>query len=110
MNPSYQLIYKIFSETGLRTKEVLFLEEKCIEDARYEGLKQLKYLPYKTLSARKKKGVPSYHKIMITERLADEIMYRYLLLSGHIYRHLSKPVRHNLFAAIRKYTTQVVYA
>jgi integrase len=73
VNPSYQLIYKIFSETGLRTKEVLFLEENCIEDARYEGLKQLKYLTHKTLSARKKKGVPSYHKIMITEGLADEI-------------------------------------
>jgi len=73
LNPSYQLIYKIFSETGLRTKEVLFLEDTCIENARYDGLKQLKYLPYKTLLARKKKGLPSYHKIMITERLADEI-------------------------------------
>lgn len=74
LNPSYQLIYKIFSETGLRTKEVLFLEENCIESSRYEGLKQLKYLPHKILSAKKKKGVPSYHKIMITEVLADEIM------------------------------------
>ena len=53
LNPSYQLIYKIFSETGL---------------------KQLKYLPHKILSAKKKKGVPSYHKIMIIEALADEIM------------------------------------
>lgn len=74
LNPSYQLIYKIFSETGLRTKEVLFLEEDCIESSRYEGLKQLKYLPHKILSAKKKKGLPSYHKIMITEALADEIM------------------------------------
>lgn len=74
LNASYQLIYKIFSETGLRTKEVLFLEETCIESTRYEGLKQLKYLPHKTLSARKKKGVPSYHKILITETLADEIL------------------------------------
>jgi integrase len=74
LNPSYQLIYKIFSETGLRTKEVLFLEENCIESSRYEGLKQLKYLPHKILSAKKKKGVPIYHKIMITEALADEIM------------------------------------
>ena len=31
-------------------------------------------MTHKTLSARKKKGVPSYHKIMITERLADEII------------------------------------
>lgn len=74
LNPSYKLIYKIFSETGLRTKEVLFLEENCIESSRYEGLKQLKYLPHKILSAKKRKGVPSYHKIMITETLADEIV------------------------------------
>ncbi|MBN4069537.1 hypothetical protein JYT99_01335 [bacterium AH-315-E09] len=55
LNSSYQLVYKIFSETGLRTKEVLFLEENCIESARYKGLKQLKYLPHKILSAKKRK-------------------------------------------------------
>lgn len=69
----YKLIYLIFSNTGMRTKEVLFLEADCLEKSRYENLIQLKYKPYKVLSARRRAGAGDYHRVLITAALADEI-------------------------------------
>ncbi|MCR4436678.1 MAG: site-specific integrase [Clostridiales bacterium] len=73
LDPIYKLIYLIFSSTGMRTKEVLFLEADCLEASRYENLLQLKYKPYKVLSARRRAGVGDYHRVLITAALADEI-------------------------------------
>jgi len=67
------LLYRIFSATGMRMKEVLFLEADCLEPSQYEGVVQLKYKQYKTLTARRKAGVPDYHRVLILKALADEI-------------------------------------
>jgi hypothetical protein len=75
--PLYKLLYDIFINTGLRLKEVFFLKDDCIEDSHYDGVCQLKFTPYKVLSARRKHGVDDCHRIMITQSLADRI-------SGHI--------------------------
>jgi len=73
LNEMDQLVYKIFSNTGLRTKEVLFLEEDCIEMTRYEGLMAIRYKPYKVINARKKHSLSEYNRVMIHLTFADEI-------------------------------------
>lgn len=71
--PIHALLYQIFSNTGMRTKEVLFLKEDCLEPSRFDNLVQLKYMPHKTLSARRKNGVSDYHRVLIPMPLADKI-------------------------------------
>jgi hypothetical protein len=73
LDPVQALLYRIFSATGMRMKEVLFLEADCLEPSQYEGVVQLKYKQYKTLTARRKAGVPDYHRVLILKELADEI-------------------------------------
>lgn len=73
LNVHHALMYKIFSETGMRLKEVFLLEEDCLERSRYEGFALLKYKQYKTLRARRKRGLPEYHQILICDKLAQEI-------------------------------------
>lgn len=73
LDESQRLIYHIFSQTGMRMKEVLFLEENCLEETQYEGLMQIRYTPYKTLKARRKKGAPDYHRVFISQELAEDI-------------------------------------
>lgn len=75
ISPVYALLYRIFSATGMRMKEVLFLEADCLESARYADVMQLRYRQYKTLTARRKTGVPDYHRILISKALADEIAW-----------------------------------
>lgn len=69
----YQLLFKIFSNTSMRAKEVLFLEADCLEKSKYEDYVLLKYKPYKVLSARRKAGVGDYHRVLIPCSLANEI-------------------------------------
>ena len=76
LQETYQLLFKIFSNTGMRAKEVLFLEEDCLEKARYDGYETLKYKPYKVLKARRKTGIGDYHRILIPSFLADDIRKR----------------------------------
>ena len=73
LDPIYKLIYLIFSNTGMRTKEVLFLEADCLEKSRYENLIQIKYKPYKVLAARRRAGAGDYHRVLIMSALADII-------------------------------------
>ena len=61
--PQYRLLYDLFMNTGLRLKEVYFLEEDCIEESRYP----------KTLSARRRHGAGDYHRIMIPKDVADRL-------------------------------------
>lgn len=75
--PLHRLLYNIFANTGLRLKEVFFLEEDCIEPSRYPGIFQLKFKPHKVLTARRRHSAGDYHRIMIPQNLADE-------LSAHI--------------------------
>lgn len=73
LSPLNKLLYDIFSNTGLRLKEVYFLEADCIEPSHYENICQLKFKPHKVLAARKRHGTGDYHRIMIPKNLADRI-------------------------------------
>mgnify|MGYP002924495002 FL=1 len=68
-----QLVFQIFMETGMRAKEVAFLEESCLEKARHEGRVKLRYIPYKSLTARRRAGIEDYHYVYISEDLAAQI-------------------------------------
>lgn len=74
LNKTHQLIYRIFSHTGMRMKEVLFLQADCIEPSRYENLSQIKYTLYKVLSARRKAGLEDKHRVLVPAELATEIL------------------------------------
>jgi len=41
LSEEYQLIYKIFSQTGMRAKEVVFLEDGCVTKSRYDSVLSL---------------------------------------------------------------------
>jgi len=69
----YALLYKIFSNTGMRAKEAFFLEADCIEPSMHEDLFQIRYTPYKVLAARRKAGLDDFHRVLIHAKLADEI-------------------------------------
>lgn len=73
LSPMNRLLYNIFSNTGLRLKEVFFLEYDCLEPSRYDNLYQLKFKPYKVLMARKRNNAEDYHRVLISKNLADEI-------------------------------------
>lgn len=70
----HKLLYDIFINTGLRLREVFFLEIDCVEESRYEGICQLKFKPYKVLAARRRHGAGDYHRAMIEQALADKII------------------------------------
>jgi len=73
LHPLHKLLYDIFTNTGLRLKEVFFLETDCVEGSRYDGVCQLKFKPYKVLSARRRRGVGDYHRVMVPQSIADNI-------------------------------------
>jgi integrase len=73
LSSTHKLLFDIFFNTGLRLKEVFFLETDCIEASRYEGIYQLKFKPYKVLAARRRHGAGDYHRVMIPQPLADSI-------------------------------------
>ena len=73
LSPLHKLLYDIFVNTGLRLKEVFFLEADCIEESRYAGVCQLKFTPYKVIAARRRHGIGDYHRVMIPQALADKI-------------------------------------
>jgi integrase len=69
----HRLLYQIFSQTGMRTKEAVFLEADCLERTNYDDVFNLRYTPYKVLSARRRHGREDHHSVMITKELAEEI-------------------------------------
>lgn len=75
LNETDRLIFEIFSETGMRAKEVAFLEADCLTKARYgDGdAVLLKFIPYKTLKARRRNGLSDYHDVYIPAELAEKI-------------------------------------
>ena len=54
-------------------KEVSFLEEGCLETARYYGIAKLKYVPNKMLKVRRRNGIGEYRSVYISAELAEEI-------------------------------------
>lgn len=73
LNETDRLVFEIFSETGMRAKEAVFLEADCLEEARHENAVKLKYIPYKTLKARRRNGLNEYHSVYISAELAEKI-------------------------------------
>jgi len=73
LSETHQLVFEIFTETGMRAKEVAFLEAGCLEEARNENTFKLKYIPYKTLKARRRNGLSEYHSVYISMELAEKI-------------------------------------
>jgi len=39
------MVFEIFTETGMRAKEEAFLGAGCLEEACYENMFKLKYIP-----------------------------------------------------------------
>lgn len=70
-----RLVFYIFSETGMRAKEIAFLEADCLEKARYGDGEtvMLKFISYKTLKARRHNGLDDYQHIYISKSLAAKI-------------------------------------
>lgn len=73
LNETDRLVFEIFSETGMRAKEVTFLEADCLETARYENAFKLKYIPYKILKSRRRNGISEYHSVYISAELTEKI-------------------------------------
>lgn len=68
------LVLRIFNETGMRAKEVAFLEEDCLEKTRTGKHAMLKFVPYKVMKARRKAGLGDYHRVQISLELAGLIV------------------------------------
>lgn len=79
LSNTYKLVFEIFSQTGMRAKEVACLEADCLKESRYDNGVGLKYIPYKTLKHRRKKGVGDYHIVYISEELAEKIKEQIIL-------------------------------
>lgn len=90
LRPLHKLLYDIFSNTGLRLKEVFFLEEDCIESSRYPGIFQLKFKPHKVLASRRRCSAGDYHRVMIPQNLADEVS-TYISATHHTRQAVSSP-------------------
>lgn len=73
LSETHGLVFRIFNETGMRAKEVVFLRDNCLEKARHHDCTVLKYIPYKTLKARRRAGLSDYHSVYISNELAAEI-------------------------------------
>ena len=69
LNPYFQNAFHIFEGTGLRSKEVMFLEADCLS----EGDNSLQYTPYKVLVSRRRNKMPDRRKIFITDNLCNII-------------------------------------
>lgn len=75
LNEADRLVFDIFSETGMRAKEVVFLEADCLRTARYGDGEtvMLRFIPHKTLKARRRNGLDDFIEISIPESLAVRI-------------------------------------
>lgn len=73
LSEAYDLVLNIYSNTGLRAKEVMLLEEGCIRTSRYADTVQLRYKIYKTLKAYKRLGISEYRELPIPKELGDRI-------------------------------------
>ncbi|MFI3255397.1 MAG: tyrosine-type recombinase/integrase [Eubacteriales bacterium] len=71
LHPWEARLFQIFSATGMRHKEVAFLEEDCLLKGKYGWI--LSFKAYKVLTARRKVGLRDYHTISIDEKTAEII-------------------------------------
>lgn len=73
LSDTHRALYNIFINTGLRLSEVVLLKEDCLIPSRYEKLMLLRYVPHKTLSARRKRGIGDTCEMLIPAFLSGEI-------------------------------------
>lgn len=73
LSQRYKIIYDIFIATGLRAKEIMLLKEDCLEKSEFGECTYLRYIPYKTVKARRKRGLSDETKILIPNLLANSI-------------------------------------
>ncbi len=67
------IVFQIFAETGMREKEVSFLEANCLKKARYKDYYILSFVPHKIINARRKRGLMDNQEIYISNTLAKLI-------------------------------------
>jgi len=90
LNETDRLVFRIFNETGMRAKEVVYLREDCLKKARYDGFVELKYIAYKVIKARRRAGLGDYHSVYISAELAAEIS-KQIKESAHIRKQCGLP-------------------
>lgn len=73
MNQDFQVMLLVMLNGGLHFKDVALLDENCIEED-INGEWVLKYIPYKIYKKRINNGLSKYHKIIIHESVANEII------------------------------------
>lgn len=73
LNPIHQRILLIALNTGLRFKEIMYLEENCLRYDKALKTWVLEYIPWKVLEARRKSNLSDYNDIAIKEFIAYEI-------------------------------------
>ena len=73
LNDTHRTLYSIFINTGLRLSEAILLKEDYLAPSRFEGLMLLRYVPHKTLSARRKRGIGDTCEMLIPAFLSREI-------------------------------------
>lgn len=73
LSPIHKLIYYIFIDSGLRLKEIIYLEDNCIQPSKYKNVKKLRYIPFKILRHRRKKKLSDHAEILISQELASKI-------------------------------------
>ena len=73
LSDTHKAMYQIFSNTGLRFKEVAFLKADCLQKSKFKGIDMLKYTPYKTLSARRRKMLPDENAVLVPAMVSEVI-------------------------------------
>lgn len=73
LSDTHRVLYSIFINTGLRLSEVVLLKEDCLAPSRFKGLMLLRYVPHKTLSARRRRGIGDTCEMLIPAFLSREI-------------------------------------
>lgn len=73
LSDTHRTLYNIFINTGLRLSEVILLKKDCLAPSRYDGLMLLRYVPHKTLLARRKRGIADTCEMLVPAYLSKEI-------------------------------------
>lgn len=72
LSETYQTMFDIFNNTGMRLKEVILLEENCVDRTDDKGI-LLTFTPYKVILERRKANKDEYHHVYISKEIADII-------------------------------------
>lgn len=74
LSDTHRVLYSIFINTGLRLSEVILLKEDCLAPSRFKGLMILRYVPHKTLSTRRRRGIGDTCEMLVPAFLSREII------------------------------------